>query len=401
MTLQIGEKIRMLRLQNKLTQEQLADRVGVSYQSVSRWENGTTYPDIALLPAIAKQFSVTTDYLLGQDDNEKRKRIRKQIQSISKMTEADKDAIIDIIRTCRREQDNDGEYFPNLCAYLMHCPAWRNPEVLAELRKSKDVFFETCSSAKQRSIALDLYASMEEENLLNPLLDRYAVDNRDYLLKNRYHFRNEFEKFDITRQRWFLRTLIYLIDGDMYLWGDSVNAVNAEYSLFENKCKFALLHSLCEETPTEKHPITCGNSPDVFAVQRIWLGMVYITAYAAQKEYDKAYTVLEDIIELTQCIMNLPDGTEIGCNSPALNTLKLRVEHAYHHTIGNSSGFYCTLENGESEFYGSIDPNEMYEWLYLADHHRWRWLQDIRKEEKYIDLVGQLKNLGIKQQQNV
>ena len=40
MTLPIGEKIRMLRLHNKLTQEQLADRVGVSYQSVSRWENG-------------------------------------------------------------------------------------------------------------------------------------------------------------------------------------------------------------------------------------------------------------------------------------------------------------------------------------------------------------------------
>jgi len=401
MALQIGEKIRMLRLQNKLTQEQLADRLGVSYQSVSRWENGVTYPDIALLPAIAKQFSVTTDYLLGQEDKEKRKHIRNQIQRISSMTQNDKDAIIEIIRACRREQDDNGEYFVNLCAYLMNCPAWRNTEVLDELRKSKDLFFETCSNTKQRSIALDLYASIEEESHLNLLLDQYAFDNRDYLLKNRYLFRGEFKKFDTARQRWFFKTLVNLIDGDMSLWGDSVNAVDSEDSLFQNNCKFALLHSLCEETPTSKHPITCGNPPDVFAVQRIWLGMVYITAYAAQNEYDKAFTVLEDIIRLTKTITNLPDGTEIGCNSPALNTLKLSIEHVYHHTVGNSTGFYCTLENGDSEFYGSIDPKKMYEWLYLADYHRWSWLQDIRKEEQYIDLVEQLKNLGINQRQNI
>lgn len=64
MNLKLGENIRNLRLQHKLTQEQLADHLGVSYQSVSRWENGVTYPDIEYLPAIARHFSVTTDHLL-------------------------------------------------------------------------------------------------------------------------------------------------------------------------------------------------------------------------------------------------------------------------------------------------------------------------------------------------
>lgn len=394
MTCKIGEKIRTLRLQNQMTQEQLADRLGVSYQSVSRWENGVTYPDIEYLPAIARHFSVTTDYLLGQDDAANRKHIRKQINSIAKMGEGDKDTIIDIIRTCRREQDDDGEYFVNLCAYVMNCPIWCNPEVLDELRKSKDVFFETCTNPKQRSIALDFWVSMEDENLLSPLLDRFAVDNRDYLLKNRYQFRGESEKFNIARQRWFLKTLVYLIDGDMSLWGDTVDGVNAESSLFENNCKFALLHSLCQETPTIKQPITCGNPPDIFAIQRIWLGMVYVTAYAAKGEYKKAFTVLDDIIELTESLMALPDGTEIGCKSPALNTLILSIEHAYHRTVGNSTGFYYTLENGESDFLGSIEPKQMYELLYLADYHRWNWLKDIRKEAQYIALMERLKKLS-------
>lgn len=398
MNLKLGENIRNLRLQHKLTQEQLADRLGVSYQSISRWENGVTYPDIEFLPAIARQFSVTTDYLLGQDNVEKRKRIRKQIQSISKMGEGDKDTILDIIRTCRREQDN-GEYFADICCHLRYCPAWKNPEILEELRKSKDLFFETCTDTINRSRALEFYSCLEEENQITALLDQYASDLavRDYLLKERYLFRDEFERFDSARQRCFLRQLANLTDGDISLWRDSSKPVNVEGSLFENNCKLTLLHNLCEESPTEQHPITCGNPPDVFAPQRIWLGMVYITAYAAQGDYEKAFAVLEDIVELTESVMTLPDGSEVGCKSPALNTLRLRIECSYHKTVGNSTGLYYTLENGEIDFYGSIEPKWMYECLYITNYNRWSWLRDIRKEHRYIDLVERLEKLGNRQ----
>ena len=46
MKLTIGENIRRFRKEHDLTQEALAERLGVTYQSVSRWENGTTYPEI-------------------------------------------------------------------------------------------------------------------------------------------------------------------------------------------------------------------------------------------------------------------------------------------------------------------------------------------------------------------
>jgi len=395
MTCKIGEKIRTLRLQNQMTQEQLADRLGVSYQSVSRWENGVTYPDIEYLPAIARHFSVTTDYLLGQDDATNRKHIRKQINSIAKMGEGDKDTIIDIIRTCRREQD-DGEYFADICCALRYCPAWKDPEVLDELRKSKDLFFETCTNTYHRGRALEFYSCLEDESHTTALLDRYASDpaNRDYLLKERYLFREELEKFDSARQRCFLRQLANLTDGDISLWRDSSKPATAEGSLFESDCKLALLHKLCREIPTEKRPITCGNPPDVFALQRIWIGMVYVTAYAAQNEYEKALAVLEDIIELTESLMALPDGAEIGCKSPALKTLQLSIEHAYYKTCGNSTAFYYTLENGESDFYGSIEPKWMYECLFVEDHSRWNWLNDIRKEPQYIALMERLKKLS-------
>ena len=65
MKLMIGENIRHLRREKDITQEQLAEIMGVSYQSVSRWENGTCYPDMELLPTIAQFFGTTVDQLMG------------------------------------------------------------------------------------------------------------------------------------------------------------------------------------------------------------------------------------------------------------------------------------------------------------------------------------------------
>ena len=68
MNLLIGEKIRKLRRDKDLTQEEVAQHLGVSFQSVSKWERSEGYPDITLLPALARYFGVTTDELLGVNE---------------------------------------------------------------------------------------------------------------------------------------------------------------------------------------------------------------------------------------------------------------------------------------------------------------------------------------------
>ena len=59
----IGEKIRILRKNKKMTQAELAEALSVSSQSVSKWENGLSVPDISVLPAIARYFGITMDEL--------------------------------------------------------------------------------------------------------------------------------------------------------------------------------------------------------------------------------------------------------------------------------------------------------------------------------------------------
>ncbi|MBQ7827419.1 MAG: helix-turn-helix transcriptional regulator [Clostridia bacterium] len=66
----IGSNIKYLRQQNEVTQEKLADHLGVSYQAVSKWETNANTPDISLLPKIASFFGVTIDSLFADNVSE-------------------------------------------------------------------------------------------------------------------------------------------------------------------------------------------------------------------------------------------------------------------------------------------------------------------------------------------
>ena len=61
----IGKRIAELRKSKGLTQEDLADRLNVSGQAVSKWENDQTCPDISLLPQLSRVLGVSTDELLS------------------------------------------------------------------------------------------------------------------------------------------------------------------------------------------------------------------------------------------------------------------------------------------------------------------------------------------------
>ncbi len=63
----MGQIIRRLRKERNLTQEELAEQLNITYQAVSRWENGTGMPDISQIVPLSNVFGVTTDVLFGKD----------------------------------------------------------------------------------------------------------------------------------------------------------------------------------------------------------------------------------------------------------------------------------------------------------------------------------------------
>ena len=80
MELRRGATIKKLRTERGITQEELANRMGVSFQAVSKWETNATTPDIAILPQLALFFGVSIDTLFSMNQDDYIERISKMIR---------------------------------------------------------------------------------------------------------------------------------------------------------------------------------------------------------------------------------------------------------------------------------------------------------------------------------
>lgn len=85
MNLSIGTKIKQLRKQNDITQEKLADYLNISYQAISKWENGTALPDISMVIPIANFFGVTMDELFDMDTQRQEQEIKEIFAEITRL----------------------------------------------------------------------------------------------------------------------------------------------------------------------------------------------------------------------------------------------------------------------------------------------------------------------------
>ena len=81
--LNLSDNIVRLRRERKLTQEELADFMGVTKASVSKWEKGINTPDLMLLPRLAAYFDVTVDELIGYEAQLSGEQIRRQYAQLS------------------------------------------------------------------------------------------------------------------------------------------------------------------------------------------------------------------------------------------------------------------------------------------------------------------------------
>ena len=80
MDLNLGSVIKRLRIEHSITQEELAEYLGISFQAVSKWETGTTLPDITLLPKLAAFFGVKIDELFSINHEDELERIDTMLQ---------------------------------------------------------------------------------------------------------------------------------------------------------------------------------------------------------------------------------------------------------------------------------------------------------------------------------
>lgn len=130
MLISIGKNLRKLRLEKGLTQEQLAEELGVSPQAVSRWENDGACPDVTLLPALAIFYETSIDALMGMDEIRSAERKRQvHCQAHALVSAGDVRGAVKLLRDALRLYVNDSGLMLALTETLAHLD---DPEAVEE-----------------------------------------------------------------------------------------------------------------------------------------------------------------------------------------------------------------------------------------------------------------------------
>ena len=98
----LGSKIKALRLKAGVTQDMMAQELGVSPQSVSKWENDVCAPDIGLLPKLSVYLGVTIDELFDMTVDQKLSRIEKMLDYKDELSDT---AVHQTIRFLEEQQE--------------------------------------------------------------------------------------------------------------------------------------------------------------------------------------------------------------------------------------------------------------------------------------------------------
>ena len=382
-----GKNVRKLRKNKNLTQEQFAQALGVSFQSVSRWENCVTYPDVELIPLIARYFGVTIDELFGIPEENKKAVFKAMMKELTELGEDDTERAIEILRTVRAGYDLN-ETFGDLCYKLTYSHAKKTPALTDELRRMSEAFFDGNPEAYQRTWALENFVQLEEEQYIPALLERHASSDEttiNSLLYERYLYRDEFDKAEVYRQRKLYTLIDKLINGRADSWRDWRAPKDVNSSLWRNNLLLDFLHGLNKETPTDEHPITCGKGPDIFLEQRVFLGELRTCYLAMLGRTEEAYRTLEDVVSLMEQAFALPDGAMLKSSTPALSTLEFKIDN-------RKTELYYTFndDHGLHDRWG-LHPKIDYD--LLTSEPSWAWLDSIRGDERFKALAERVKNL--------
>ncbi len=209
MMIYIGENIKRLRRERELTQETLADFLGVTFQSVSKWERSESYPDITLLPAIASFFNVSYDELLGSDETFKEKKIQQYIDEYSDMRVKDSPYVYEQMSKAVKEFPGDFRLIVRYLEMLISTKSNINSDselILEEVEKIYGNIIRYCTNDTIRMWAKRLVCMY-----YNTLC--YKTEKEEYTEKTR-EMAKEMPK--MTDSGDYVMTIINLPDNEHY-----------------------------------------------------------------------------------------------------------------------------------------------------------------------------------------
>lgn len=231
--LNFSDNIIRLRHERKITQESLAEFVGVTKASVSKWETKQSLPDILLLPQLAAFFDVTIDELLGYEPQLSREQIQKIYHELAAAFAED---------SFEEAMEQSREYvkrYYSCYPFLFHvCNLWMNHFMLAKERTRQMEILEeisnlcchiishckdivVCENTVIMKAMADLQSGKAKEAITNleEILDPYRLSTQsDSVLIQAYQMAGEREKADsFTQMSMFINLMNFISGSTQYL----------------------------------------------------------------------------------------------------------------------------------------------------------------------------------------
>ena len=327
MKLKIGEKIREYRRNENMTQQVFAEKLGVSYQSVSRWENEETYPDMELLPAIADIFNVSIDALMGIKEIEKEKQAVEVFDSLRREAmkpEFDVEKINGLLRDIRRNYiDTESSWRP-WCEGNDRC--FSHPEILPEVRLTAEAYLSTHPMDLH---VLQTMAYVEDEEHLQTFLSKYTTSfdtSQRRLLYTRYLRKWDVERFEPERRYKFYEAVSDLLR-PVLLYGSKNEKQNKDSATV---FQIGLIDLIRDNRNDEK--------PDMWVEDRLDLGVKYAAILSGKDDLTGAIAELEKTVSLLEQTMKIKDKQELPTSCKWLDGMIWNAEETWFQKNNDPDG---------------------------------------------------------------
>lgn len=369
MNLNFAENFKKYRKQKGITQERIAEELGVSGQSVSRWELGSCYPDIELLPSIANYFGITIDMLLSNDKESQKKAQDEFYDTLNSMSDSEK-RIEFILEYCRKYPDDD-----SYCVCLMNEIIYEASEdkiierYMPIVRKKAEKLLQT----DKRNFAIQTMSAICDESELDKWLDMapYTGFSRRYCLNNRASAKND-------HRLWYIQNGLEMFEH----FADLLDRRCPDPMGSHIKSRFQL------DVMKTIRSFGNGEVPDGWKFFYAYKQFVYAACLFGNGETDKGWANFDSAIEMCQNVFYLEDEwLDIG--GALFSDLKVNKPWTYAiDTEGNKHKLFAVHHISFSEI----------EIIYsLLTNPRWAWFDSVRETQRYKSVVKSVKEMMDKQ----
>ena len=308
MNLNFGANLKRLRRERDMTQEELADALGLSVQAISRYETSAAYPDIEMLPVIAGYFGVTVDYILGVSEKERESR---RDDYYSRFRAADgADERIEILNKWRAEFPDDWMAVYNAMIAVGE---------LSEERRDMNALRQIAKNALRRctdpvwhdSLIYGYLNSEDDEKTALDFIDEYGSE-RDVsklrLMSGYYHGHDESKERALYQYQMFVQ----------------INNVLDFLTAYRNVGDVRMAIEGCEQAIDILKKLSANpdlTKPDKWIDAKLLALLRLSNNYLFFDDRKNGFEALDTAVSLIENMINLPDGTKITCGTKRFDSL--------------------------------------------------------------------------------